>query len=287
MKVLVTGATGFIGNNVMKELLKVSNNEIIATSLLSDADAKKFDWYQDVTYLSCNLNDHNENYFKFFNQPDVLIHLAWEGLPNFKELYHFEKNVMNNYQFIKNMVINGLEDLNVIGTCFEYGMQSGPLSEDMPSAPATAYALGKDTLRKFIEELKKNHGFHFKWIRLFYMYGEGQNPKSLIPQLDNALDNNKELFNISGGEQLRDYLRVDKVAEYIVKISLQSQILGIINCCSGIAISVRKFVENYIKEKGKTIKLNLGHYPYPDYVPMAFWGNNSKLRAILNKKNIS
>ena len=88
------------------------------------------------------------------------------------------------------MVANGLKDINVIGTCFEYGMQSGSLSENLPSKPVTAYAISKDTLRRFLEELKKNYNFYFKWIRLFYMYGKGQSPKSILPQLDKALDNN-------------------------------------------------------------------------------------------------
>ena len=115
------------------------------------------------------------------------------------------------------------------------------------------------------------------------MYGKGQNPKSIIPQLELALENNDETFNISGGEQLRDYLPVKKVAEYIVKISLQNKINGIINCCSGEPISIRKLVENYLKLRNKKIKLNLGYYPYPDYVPMAFWGDNTKLKSILKE----
>ncbi len=284
MKILVTGATGFIGNYIIEDLLKLKEHVIIATSIDPEENVKKFSWFEDVKYMCHNLNEENENYFKFFEEPDILIHLSWEGLPNFKELYHFERNTLKNYNFIKNMVVNGLKDVNVIGTCFEYGMQSGSLSEDLASAPITAYGLGKDMLRKFIEELNKEYDFNFKWIRLFYMYGKGQSPKSIIPQLNKALDNNEEVFNMSGGEQLRDYLPVETVAEYIVKISLQDDVKGIINCCSGQPISIRKLVEDLMKRRKKTIKLNLGYYPYPTYVPMAFWGNNTKLKSIISKQ---
>ena len=88
---------------------------------------------------------------------------------------------------------------------------------------------------------------------------------------------------MSGGEQLRDYLPVEKVAEYIVKISMQDKIRGIINCCSGKPISIRKLVENYLSEKNASIELNMGYYEYPDYEPMAFWGDNKKLMKILDK----
>ena len=117
------------------------------------------------------------------------------------------------------------------------------------------------------------------------MYGTGQNPNSIISQLERALESNEEIFSMSGGEQLRDYLSVEKVAEYIVKISLQNRFNGIINCCSGNPISIRKLVENYLESRDKTIKLNLGYYPYPDYVPMAFWGDNTKLKTILKENN--
>ena len=282
MKVLVTGATGFIGNHVVNSILKYNKYDVIATSINSIEDAKNFLWYKDVDYISLDLNKPMDNYFKVFKEPDILIHLSWEGLPNFKDLFHFERNVIYNYNFLKNMINNGLKNLNVIGTCLEYGLQEGRLSEHLQTKPVIAYALGKDTLRKFIEELNKFFKFNFKWIRLFYMYGEGQSSKSILPQLNKALDNNDEVFNMSGGEQLRDYLSIEKVAEYIIKISLQEKVLGIINCCSGEPISIRKLVENHIEKRGKSIKLNLGYYPYPNYEPMTFWGDNSKLNTILD-----
>ena len=91
---------------------------------------------------------------------------------------------------------------------------------------------------------------------------------------------NEKKFNMSGGKQLRDYLHVEKVAKFIVKISLQNKINGIINCCSGKPISIRDLVEGYLEENNKNIELNLGHFPYPDYEPMAFWGDNKKLNKI-------
>lgn len=281
MKVLVTGATGFIGSYVVKELLK-RQHHVIATSR-NQNKACSYEWFSQVEYIPCDLNVMQENFFQFFQQPDLLIHLIWEGLPNYKDLFHLEKNLFSNYCFLKNMIEHGLKHLVVTGTCFEYGMQSGALSEDMETKPDNPYGLAKDTLRKFLEQLQKKIVFEFKWIRLFYMYGKGQSPSAILSQLDKALDNGDPNFNMSGGEQLRDYLPVEKVAEYIVKIAMQNKLLGIINCCSGEPISIRRLVENYLKDRQKNIHLNLGYYPYPDYEPMAFWGDNSKLMLALEK----
>lgn len=282
MKVLVTGATGFIGQYVIEQLLE-GNYEVIATST-THKKAKLFAWYDQVEFIEYDIKDKgHKNLYELFKKPDVAIHLAWPGLPNYKELFHLEENLPDQYRFVKNLIENGLKSITITGTCFEYGMRDGLLKEYMITDPQNPYALAKDTLRKFLEQLENKVEFSLRWIRLFYMYGKGQSSKSLIPLLDAAVENGEPYFNMSGGEQLRDYLKVEQVAEYIVKVALQNETTGIINCCSGKPISVRRLVEDYISEKRYNIKLNLGHFPYPDYEPMAFWGDNSKLKAILNQ----
>lgn len=279
MNVLVTGATGFIGNHVIEELLS-RGHDVITTSK-NPEKAKSYEWFSRVRYITCDLNEAQENYFRFFQEPEVLIHLAWEGLPNYKELFHFERNLFPQYHFLRNILYQGLKNLVVTGTCFEYGMQNGVLHELMETKPDTPYGLAKDTLRKFLEQLQKKIDFQLKWIRLFYMQGKGQSPNAILSQLDRALEDGETDFNMSGGEQLRDYLSVQKVAEYIVKITMQNEVKGIINCCSGTPISIRRLAENSLEEKQKSIHLNLGYYPYPDYEPMAFWGDATKLNTIL------
>lgn len=279
MKVLVTGATGFVGNHVILELLK-SNNEVIATSRNKDK-AKQYSWFCKVNYIPYNINQKQENVFDLFSQPDCVIHLAWEGLPNYEDLFHFEHNLPINYHFLKCMIQHGLEHLVVIGTCLEYGMKSGCLSEDIDTNPSTPYGLAKDTLRKSLEQLIKKYPITFQWARLFYLYGKGQSSSSILSQLDSALNNGKKKFNMSRGEQLRDYLPAQKAAEYIVKISTQSSVQGIINCCSGTPISIRSLVESHLIKRGQSIKLNLGHFQYPPFEPMAFWGDNHKLKKII------
>src|SRR6185312_15740571 len=137
-------------------------------------------------------------------------------------------------------------------------------------------------LRCFLEEYQKFVPFNFKWVRLFYMYGKGQSASSVLSQLDKALEKGDSAFNMSNGDQLRDYLPIEKVASNIVDISLQNEVAGIINCCSGVPISIKDLVENYLKLKQKKIYLNFGYYPYPDYEPKDFWGDNRKLNKCIN-----
>jgi dTDP-6-deoxy-L-talose 4-dehydrogenase (NAD+) len=150
----------------------------------------------------------------------------------------------------------------------------------MLTYPTNYYALAKDTLRKMLEIHQLNNKFDFKWVRLFYMHGFGQSANSLIPQLEKALFNREQIFNMSGGEQIRDYLPVTDVAQNIIKIALQSEICGIINNCSGSPKKVIDLIKEYLKDKNKNINLNLGYYPYSVHEPMVFWGNNRKLKTI-------
>ena len=282
MKVLVTGATGYIGNYVVRKLLDL-NHEVVATGIETSID--HIPWKSEVEYIQFDNSKRVDlNLYNFFNKPDKLIHLAWSGLPNYNELFHYEENLFNDYSFLKNLIINGLCDVCITGTCFEYGMNEGVLKETQLSDPQNPYALAKDTLRKFLQQLQKHHQFCFKWIRLFYMHGEGQNKKSILSQLKSSIHNGDEVFNMSKGEQLRDYLPVENVAANVVNIALQNKIEGIVNCCSGNPISIRTLVENEVDRLNTKIRLNLGYYPYPDYEAMAFWGDSTKLKSTIKKE---
>lgn len=284
MKILVTGATGFIGNYVTNELLKRKKHVIATSSNRKKAQEKV--WFNKVTFIEHRIDSetNQDNLFKKFNQPDLLIHLAWEGLPNYKSSFHLEKNLPAQYTFLKNLIENGLSDVTITGTCFEYGMKTGMLSENMKPEPENSYGKAKNELREKLEWLQKQKYFTFRWVRLFYLYGKGQNPKSLLAQLDTALENNEAIFNMSGGKQIRDYLPVEKAAKYIVEIALQKKITGIINCSSNRPITVKEVVQEHLAELHKEIQLNTGYYPYPDFEPMEFWGDNSKLNQIINNE---
>lgn len=282
MKILVTGATGFVGQHVVPQLLARSHT---VTAVARDTSkARCFDWYNHVHFIADDIYQLRESPFKFFGAPNALMHLAWEGLPNYKESFHFERNLFADYNFIKTLVDGGLQHLLVTGTCLEYGMRNGCLSEDMPTQPSNPYALAKDTLRKFLEAMAQPRDIVVQWARLFYMYGNGQNQNSLIAQLDHSIDSGDPVFNMSGGEQLRDYLPVEDVATKLVNLMEHPQCTGIVNICSGEPISVRRLVEQHLAQRESHIRLNIGYYPYPDYEPMAFWGDAKKFSSITGER---
>jgi dTDP-6-deoxy-L-talose 4-dehydrogenase (NAD+) len=200
-------------------------------------------------------------------------------------LFHFEHNLMADYRFIKGAVEAGVSQVLVTGTCFEYGMKSGPLSEQTEPQPGNPYGLAKNTLRLFLENLQCAQPFILQWARLFYLHGEGQNPNSLLAALDRAIEAGDDTFNMSAGEQLRDYLAIETAASHLVSILQRRDFNGVINCSSGQPIAVRSLVERRLQERGTSIRLNLGHYPYPTHEPMAFWGVADRLQQLLMNSN--
>ena len=282
MKILVTGATGFIGRHVVSYLVQ-HNFHVISTGR-SVQKAQSFPWIDKVTFIQCDYFNETVDFYSYFGCPDLIIHCAWRDVDSIHDILHIEENLFSEIRFIRNFFNSNIKKIVVIGTCLEYGLVNGRISEDDPTFPVTPYGIAKDTLRRYIEVTSSRNQKKWNWIRLFYQYGEGQNPKSLVPLLKEALFNKRNSFPMSGGEQLRDYLPVEKVAEYICRIALQKNFCGIINCCSGTPISVRKLVENLLYANEAHIHLKLGFYPYPLHEPMAFWGNDERLMKIINEE---
>ncbi len=280
MKVAVTGASGFIGRHVLAELERRS---VEATVVLRPTSTDSLSRAK-LAVVRMDLRNPPPNAFELMGAPDVLLHLAWGGLPNYKSQQHVEQELPAQYRLLKELVESGLKNLLVTGTCFEYGMQSGPLREDMETQPSNPYGLAKDTLRRQLESLKSVRSFALTWVRLFYLYGDGQAAGSLLPQLRGAVKRGDKIFNMSGGGQLRDYLPVTEVAQCLVSLALGNGDNGIVHVCSGKPISIRSLVEGWIQENNWSIKLNLGYYPYPDYEPMAFWGERKKLDCCLDSQ---
>ena len=276
IRIAVTGANGFIGKYVLSEL---SNHPVDVVALVRKPGNLNL---QCSEILKLDINNPPTNSFDVMGRPDVLIHLAWGGLSSYHSLHHFEQELPMQYFFLKDIIRSGLPALVVSGTCFEYGMQSGQLSEEQPTYPNCPYGYAKDALHRQLLFLQKDYPIDLTWARLFYLYGEGQTSNSLLPLLESAITRREKIFNMSGGEQLRDYLHVTEVAKYIVMIALHKTDMDVLNICSGKPISIRSIVETWIKKNQWKINLNLGYYKYPENEPMAFWGDRSRLNFFQN-----
>jgi dTDP-6-deoxy-L-talose 4-dehydrogenase (NAD+) len=276
-KVALTGASGFVGGYVLTELTKFPVDIVAVTRNTS----RLADWADRVEVVAMDIADSDVNCYEKLGCPDVLIHLAWDGLPNYMSLHHFEIELPCQYRFLRNLLEGGLPSLTVTGTCFEYGMQSGALSEDMVMLPENPYGYAKHALFRQLSLLQQQHNFNLTWLRLFYMYGDNQPKTAIYSQLKSSIERGDDIFNMSGGEQLRDFLSVSRVAEIIATLALKGENPGAVNVCSGKPISIRSLVEGWQAEHGWSIHLNLGHYPYPDHEPMAFWGDDQRLNHIL------
>jgi len=277
--IAVTGASGFLGRHVLAALA-VLDVDVVAharTPRPELAPAERLRW------CCFDLAQPQDDAFDRLGRPDVVIHLAWQGLPNYLSAWHVESELPAQDRFLRGLVAEGLRRLVVAGTCFEYGMQSGCLREDSGAEPSNPYGVAKDTLRRHLEALNETAPFDLRWLRLFYLYGPGQPKTSLYSQFQAAMARGDTTFDMSGGEQLRDFMAVETAAAAIVDVALAAEAPRIVNICSGAPTSVRALVERWRADATSGIALNLGALPYPTYEPFAFWGDNGRLAQLLRR----
>lgn len=277
MRIAITGATGFIGRNLLSELEK--GDHTILLLLRSEFSAREF--APNVERIRFDFTEEPTNFFERIGKPDALIHLAWGGLPNYRSTHHFESELPRHFNFLKRVILAGVKKVIVAGTCFEYGDVSGCVDEFHPTDPTNPYGFAKDSLRRQLEFLRLTYDFELTWPRIFYLYGTGQASGSLIPLLDAAIDRGDRTFPMTHGEQLRDYMSITEVAKTLSSLALSKRDCGVVNLCSGKPVSVRRIVEDRIRERGSEIKPVFGALAYSGIEPLAFWGSRKKLDSVL------
>jgi nucleoside-diphosphate-sugar epimerase len=279
LNILVSGADGFIGKYVCRILLGQQHTVYGLTRKITPEHSSSVNWIEaDIT------EQMNDSEIKAL-QIDALIHLAWQELENYQSPSHVTLYPEQHYIWLCRLIDQGVKKIQVIGTCFEYGMQQGRLDESMSVDPITEYGKGKNLLRQKLTYLQAIKSFTLQWIRLFYLYGEGQRPASFVPLLMVAIQRKQPFFKMSKGDQVRDYLHVETVAKCLTGL-IETEQSGIFNCCSNEPITMEHFAQHFILQSASRIKLELGFYPYSSFEPMSFWGNNKALLHALRLENL-
>lgn len=275
MKVLVTGAGGYIGKHVVN-VLRQHPIEIIACDL-----CKNFE-YQNCCCIGTDIlkNAEDKDLFKKLGSPEAVIHLAWQDGFNHKAESHI-KNLYSHYLFLKNMAEHGCRNISVLGTMHEVGYYEGAIDEKTPCFPLSYYGIAKNTLRQIMEVYCAEQQVSLKWLRAFYILGDDERSHSVFSKIIEFEKEGKETFPFTSGLNKYDFIAIDKLGELIVKAALQTEIKGIINVCSGKAVSLRDKVEEFIKDHHFKIRPQYGAYPSRPYDSPAIWGDITKLNKIL------
>ena len=274
MKILVTGANGYLGQGIIKAILD-NGNEVVATGFKTnrvDDRAEKKD---------CNIFEI-ENPYEFFGKPDVLLHLAWrDGFVHYSNS-HIE-DLPNHYTFIKKIAESGCKHISVMGSMHEIGFFEGSINENTPCHPTTPYGIAKNALRDLTEMVCNHNNCVFQWMRGYYIVGNSKYGSSIFSKIALAAEEGKKEFPFTLGQNQYDFIDYSEFCFCVAAVVCQNKEQGIINICSGRPEKLADRVERFIKENNYDIKLKYGVFPDRPYDSKAIWGDSSKIEKIISE----
>jgi len=274
MKILVTGASGYIGQGVVRELLKRDVNVIASDFKLTCVDKRAEGKEANLFEL--------QNPYDFFERPDAVVHLAWRDGFKHNSVNHMI-DLPSHYLFLEKMMEAGVKKICVMGSMHEVGFHEGSIDENTPCRPQSLYGIAKNALRQAVELKAKEKGVLFQWLRGYYIVGNTHYGCSIFSKITAAAEKGEKQFPFTLGQNQFDFLDYEDFCRQIAAALLQDEFLGIINCCSGKPEKLADRVERFIADNGYDIKLTYGAFPDRPYDSKAVGGNNRKIQEIMRR----
>jgi len=275
VKILVTGANGYLGRGIVKAILDAGHEVIAADFSLDYIDSRAQKKVCDLFAV--------EDPVSYFGRPDVLLHLAWrDGFLHYSDA-HIE-DFPKHYRLIKTFAEEGIGKICVMGSMHEIGFFEGCIKEDTPCHPVTPYGISKNALRELTQMVTNQKKIKFQWLRGFYIVGNSQYGSSIFSKISAAAENGQETFPFTKGQNQYDFIDYEDFCKQVAAAVGQNEVLGIINICSGKPEKLADRVELFIQENNYRIRLNYGAFPDRPYDSKAVWGCNSKIEEIMRKR---